>query len=258
MKRDSGRSPKNTNSKCLVPDGVWLDTRRADAVEWVAECAANYAKVGPKSDDSGNLSFPDIFASVCEASALGEIDPTCALEAVATSLQAVCMSAQGALDEFFREFVGQNVASLMRADSPLKAVWVDNVAYPDFSTETDDVDGDSISVEVSLDTIHRVGAMLHNLRREATGVVVTAEGSDLAEQWSIGAALSAALDGYVDQEISGQELALLISIPILAITELLDWMDREVVPGLSASAQQFLKFELVPNMIKHLDVEEAA
>ena len=258
MNKDTEIKSSNMKIESEVPDGVWLDTRRADAIEWVAHCAAHYSASGPKADDEGELLFPDLYASICEASALGEIDPTCALEAVATALQAVCMSANGVLDEFFREFVGGNVASLFRADAPLKALWVNNVAYPDFSTESLDADDDAVCVEVSVDAIHRVGAMLHNLRREPTGVVADGNSADLAEQWSIGAALSAALDGFVDQELSGEELALLISIPILVITELFDWMDRDVIPGLSGSAEHFLKSELVPNLLNRVDIEEAA
>jgi len=255
-------NPSHMQADNEVPDGVWLDTRSADAVAWVAECAANYFASGPKADDGEESGFPDLVSSVKDAALLGLIEPTCALEAVSTALQAVCMSAGGALDEFFREFVGEHVASLMRADAPLKPVWVDNVAYPEFPSEMDpdEVDIDEISVEITVDVIHRVGAMLHNLRREPVAAVIGDGEPGLAEQWSLGAALTATLDGWEEAELSDAEIALLIALPLMAMTELFEWMDREVIPGLSNSALTFLRTEMIRRLLSRVEnvSEEAA
>ena len=254
--------PSNMQADNEVPDGVWLDTRSADAVTWVAECAANYFTSGPKADDGEESGFPDLLSSLKDAAGLGLIEPTCVLEAVSTALQAVCMSAGGALDEFFREFVGEHVASLMRADSPLKPVWVDNVAYPEFPSEMDpgEVDTNEISVDITVDAIHRVGAMLHNLRREPVAVVIEDDEPGLAEQWSLGAALNATLDGWEEVDMSDKEIALLIALPLLAMTELFEWMDREVIPGLSNSALTFLRTEMIRGLLARVEniSEEAA
>jgi hypothetical protein len=241
----------DTQAKNEVPDGVWLDTRSADAVAWVAECAANYFASGPKADDGEESGFPDLLSSVRDAAELGLIEPTCALEAVSTALQAVCMSAGGALDEFFREFVGEHVVSVMRAEAAVKPVWVDHVAYPEFRSERDpsEVDVDEVSVDISIDAIHRVGAMVHNLRREPVAVVIEDGEPGLAEQWSLGAALNAALNGWEEVELSDKEIALLVALPLLAITELFEWMDREVIPGLSNSALMFLRSEMIRRLL---------
>jgi len=244
-----------------VPDGIWLDTRSADAVAWVAECAAEYFENGPKITDEDESSFPDLLASVHAAAVAGDIDPTRALEGLATTLQAVCMSATGDLNEFFREVVGQHVVTAMREDASVGPVWSSNVVYPEFLSEpAPNSPDDGVVVEISTEAIHRVGSMLHNLRREPGGVTTRDGEGWLAEEWSIGAALTALLDGPEVDTLSGVDVALLVGLPILAITELFDWLDREVLPGLSRAALNYVRTDMIRNLLDYVDskCEEAA
>ena len=55
-------------------------------------------------------------------------------------------------------------------------------------------------------------------------------------------------------------MALLVGLPILAITELFDWLDREVLPGLSRAALNYVRTDMIRNLLDYVDskCEEAA
>lgn len=260
MESEVGMNSAEYSAENEVPDGVWVDTRRAEALEWVADRAANFFSVGPKVSDEGESAVPDLLASVRAAAAAGEIDPTCVIEAVTTLVQAVCMTAGGALDEFFREFVGGQMGSLMRAEAPLAPVWDDNVVYPEFPTDPDfdDPEVNEVAVRFDADSIHRLGSMVHNLRCEPLAVVVDQGEIGLAEQWSVGAAVNALLDGWEDADLTNEQIGLLVALPVLAISELLEWMDREVIPGLSNSALAHLRAGMLRELRDRFGLEPKA
>jgi len=233
-----------------VPDAFQADTGLADSLAWVAECAAQFSEgcIDLSSDRPGEVA--DLVVSIRDAASAGSLDPRYALDAVAMALQAILGTAHGALNDFFRQFVGTELVALIRADSPLRAVWTNNVVYPEFqsSHEVADEKSDEEIVSVPPEATHRLGSMIHNLRCETELVVREDGGIEGADRWTTDAALSALLSDFVDVEISGQDVALLAAMLIVVIAEIFEWMDNTVVPGLSSHVREFLLTDVVRNM----------
>lgn len=267
---DSGSEFGNEFAEPVANDVV-IDTRLADTLEWIAKSASRYAFRAEDTELDGIGDRPDLRYVIERAAAAGEISAEHVAAALADTLQAICVVAgdkslaefslaEFSLAEFLRDWVGTTFASVVRLDSPVRALPPSEARFPRFETEPADESVEVIEVRVTADAAQRVGSLIHNLRREPVGVTANGSADDggvLAEEWTIGAALNAVTDGWEDAEfVSGQEVALLISLPILVITELFDWLDARVCGGLSLSALEFLKAELVPSLLEHFSDEQ--
>jgi len=257
---DSGSEFGNEFAEPVANDVV-IDTRLADTLEWIAKSASRYAFRAEDTDLDAIGDRPDLRYVIERAAAAGEISAEHVAAALADTLQAICVVAgDESLAEFLRDWVGTTFASVVRLDSPVRALPPSEARFPRFETEPADDSVEVIEVRVTADAAQRVGSLIHNLRREPVGVTANGSADDggvLAEEWTIGAALNAVTDGWEDAEfVSGQEVALLISLPILVITELFDWLDARVCGGLSLSALEFLKAELVPSLLEHFSDEQ--
>lgn len=242
-------------------DDVVVDTRLADTLEWIAKRASQYALRSGDPDSDNFLECEDLRYVIGTAAAAGEISAEHVTAALADTLQALCVVAgDDSMAEFMRDWVGTTFASVVRLDSPVRVHAQSEAKFPRFETEPPDDDTEVTELKVTAEAAHRIGAMIHNLRREPVGVTASESSNvdgTLTEEWTIGAALNAVTHGWEDaDDVSGYEIALMISLPILVITELFDWLDARVIEGLSRSALEFLKTELVPSLLKHFSDEE--
>jgi len=235
-----------------------IDTRLADTVEWIAKVAGDFASQRTPAMQELDPDLQDLRYCIGKAASAGEISPEHVVGALADTLQAICLFGDDGFAEFMNSWVAMTFASAIRLDSPLLEVITDTSEYPHFDTEPNGADISLVDLEVTLSAARRLGALVHNLRREPVGVNTcgsSPEASALAEEWTIGAALSAYTHGEEGNEVTGQEAALLISLPILMITALFDWLDERVLDGLSSAALKFLKTEMLPSILQHLSDE---
>ena len=236
-----------------------IDTRLADTVEWIAKVAGDFASQRTPALQELDPDVQDLRYCIGKAASTGEISPEHVVGALADTLQAICLFGDDGFAEFMNSWVAMTFASAIRLDSPLLEVITDTSEYPHFDTEPVGADISLVDLEVTFSAARRLGALIHNLRREPVGVN-TCESSDeateLAEEWTIGAALNAYTHGGEGNEVTGQEAALLISLPILLITALFDWLDERVLDGLSSAALKFLKSEMLPSIFQHLSDEQ--
>jgi hypothetical protein len=236
----------------------FIDTREADTFEWIARCAAMYVERGPKVSDEDESVFPDLRILIADGAVRGEVEAAHVAGSLADLLQAVCCHADGSVATLFTEVCAEGMASLMRANSPVRGVrgrMLNKVEIP-VTRECDSADRAANLGEQMIDSASRLGAMVDNLWREPTGV--DGEALTLREEWSIGAALQAVRGDDKELWVSTEEWAVLASLPLIALTEVLDWLDARVHPALSRSALDFLRSEVVPAMFDRVDEPPSA
>lgn len=263
-----------------MPDSFRIDTGFADSIKTAALCSAECceASAALNDDESADVEEIDLAVRLRSAITCGEIDPVHAFDAAVFVLQAVCSVTNGDISVFFREHVAGHLADFVRSDSPIVPEWNDSVDYPEFEFDPEslnpDIDVSDPEVvrnaQVALTpSLLRLGAMLTNLKLEPVGVTTSSEAEEdvaLLTQWSVGAALQAFLGESFgsDGEPSEGELA---AILIVALAELFDWLDANIVPGLAHAAKRHITHEFIPQRIKPSDtslphatniVEEAA
>lgn len=264
-----------------TPDSFQVDSGLADAITVVALCAAECCDVASalNADESADIEEVDLAVRLRAATALRQMDPTHAFDAMAFVLQALCSVADANIAEFFRTHVATTVADIARSDSPLKPVWVNPVEYSIYEPGLDEL-GPEIDAEHPnavrrarerlTPTVHRVGAMLANLKLAPLGMTSgsdeEADGASILFRWSIETALMALLDGAEEGALTpeAQELA---AVLIVALTEVFTWLDEVIAPGSSTAAIHHLANEFVARNVANLhnfstdgssDVGEAA
>ena len=255
---DSGHEFGNEFAEPVAHDVV-IDTRLADTVEWIAKLAGSFASQTSAETVNQDSDVQDLRYCIAKAAATGEISAEHVVRSLADTLQALCFFGDEGFADFMTDYVATAFASVIRLDSPIREVPAHESTYRRFNTEPEDSSYEVVDLDVTLDATHRLGALIHNLRREPVGVneFETPDGNgSLSEEWTIGAALNAATDGWENIEVTGQEVALTISLPIMALTEVFNWLDARVIDGLSSAALEFLKTEMLPSMLKHFSSEQ--
>ena len=249
-----------------MPDSFRIDTGFADSIKTAALCSAECCEASAALNDdySADVEEIDLAMRLRSAISCGEIDPVHAFDAAVFVLQAVCSVTNGDISMFFREHVAGHLADFVRSDSPMVPEWNNSVDYPEFEFDPESLnpDIDVTDPEVVRDAqvaltpaLLRVGAMLTNLKLEPVGVTTCSEAEEdvsLLTQWSVGSALQAFLGESCgsDGEPGEGELA---AILIIALTELFDWLDANIVPGLAQAAKRHITHEFIPQRIKPSD-----
>lgn len=264
-----------------TPDSFQLDSGLADAITVVALCAAECCDVASalNADESANIEEIDLAIRLRAATALRQMDPTHAFDAMAYVLQALCSVADANIAEFFRNHVATTVADIVRSDSPLRPLWVNPVEYSIYEPGLDEL-GPEIDAEHPnavrrarerlTPTVHRVGAMLANLRLTPLGMTSysdgAGDGASILFRWSIDAALMALFDES-EEDLLVPEALELVAVLVVALTEVFTWLDEIIAPGSSTAAIHHLANEFVARNVDELhnfsteasgDVGEAA
>ena len=264
-----------------TPDSFQIDSGLADAITVVAFCAAECCDVASElnADESADIEEVDLAVRLRAAIALREIDPTHAFDAMAYVLQALCSVADANIAEFFRTHVATTVADIVRSDSPLKPVWVNPVEYsiyePGLHELGAEIDAEHPNAvrrarEHLTPTVHRVGAMLANLKLTPLGMTSysdgAGDGTSILFRWSIDAALMALFDEFEEGLLVPEALEL-VAVLVVALTEVFTWLDEIIAPGSSTAVIHHLANEFVARNVAKLhnfstdgssDVGEAA
>ena len=250
-----------------TPDSFRIDTGFADSIKIAALCSAECCETEAVliADEGADVEDIDLAVRLRSAIACGEIDPVHAFDAVAFVLQTVCSGMNGSGNMFFREHVAIHLADMVRADSPLRPAWNSPVTYPIVEVDTESLIPNIDTTDTELirtarkaltPALLRLGAMLTNLKREPVGITTRPEAVDevsVLTQWSIQAALTAFLDDSSDPEVELGE-GELVAVLIIALTELFDWLDANIFPGLSQSATRHITDEFIAQRVVPSDV----
>ena len=250
-----------------TPDSFRIDTGFADSIKIAALCSAECCETEAVliADEGADVEDIDLAVRLRSAIACGEIDPVHAFDAVAFVLQTVCSGMNGSGNMFFREHVAIHLADMVRADSPLRPAWNSPVTYPIVEVDTESLIPNIDTTDTELirtarkaltPALLRLGAMLTNLKLEPVGITTRPEAVDevsVLTQWSIQAALTAFLDDSSDPEVELGE-GELVAVLIIALTELFDWLDANIFPGLSQSATRHITDEFIAQRVVPSDV----
>ena len=250
-----------------TPDSFRIDTGFADSIKIAALCSAECCETEAvlNADEGADVEDIDLAVRLRSAIACGEIDPVHAFDAVAFVLQTVCSGMNGSGNMFFREHVAIHLADMVRADSPLRPAWNSPVTYPIVEVDTESLIPNIDTTDTELirtarkaltPALLRLGAMLTNLKLEPVGITTRPEAVDevsVLTQWSIQAALTAFLDDSSDPEVELGE-GELVAVLIIALTELFDWLDANIFPGLSQSATRHITDEFIAQRVVPSDV----
>lgn len=232
------------------------DTSLADALEVIGALAAERTRLLEQCDEDAELdSFEDRVGAAADA---GLLEPRAALGALVGLVEMICVAGRGELPEFFEEAT-KTVADAMRSEPPMRSVCAHLPAYVDLRAGADAgvaPDGGVEDVRFNVPLVHRLGALAANL--EVRPYLSCADGEEATpfEAWTTSAAVSAYLYDISDSD--RENFAAMVALPVVLLTEVLTWLDRQVIAGLSRSAIAALRTEVIPRMLMQVEASTVA